>query len=901
MIKNPFTLSAQEIADRFHIDTENGLDKKTIKKHVAEYGLNQIPEEGPKSRWRILVDQMVDPIIYILAVAAVLAFLFSDWLEGVAILVVILISVSIGFLMELQALRSLEALRKMGQTMTHVLRSGKTLKIKASELVPGDIILLRTGDVIAADARLVSHENLTIKESSLTGESVPVSKTIENLPTETPITDQRNMLFKGTMVTTGSGRAIVTSTGANTQLGKIQQMGMEAEKEITPLEKKLNQLSKWLIWLTLIFAVLIVISGYIRGKELLLMIETGVALAVAAIPEGLPIVATIALAQGMLRLSKKQVIIKKLEAVQTLGATNIICTDKTGTLTEDKMKVHAVVFADASLSNVSQKNTEVLDVVKGNEAFDRMMQASILCNNVSPSDDCIQDDSIEVALLDFAIHAGYDVKSIRKANPEKLELPFEADRKLMATVHSNKQGFYVYAKGAFERLVAHCDTILEDGNIKSFENKEEWHKKVDALASQGLRTLAFAYKEVEKVPEKESLIKQLIFLGITGFIDPAREDVKTTIDIYKKAGIKVIMATGDHPKTAQKIAEEVGLLPSDAPSEKVLQGRDLQNIKKDDENSTAHLLNASVFARVTPEQKLDLVTFHQKNGNIVGMIGDGINDVPALKKADIGIAMGIRGTEAAREVADVILKNDKFTAIELAIRQGRVVFQNIRQFVVYLLSCNLAEILAVGFAALLNLPAPLLPLQILFLNLVTDVFPALALGLGKGEEDTMEQPPRDPKEPIMTRIDWYATMTYGLSISASVLGIVIYADFVMKLDWDIINNMAFYTLVLAQLFNVFNMPHHRESFFNNEVTKNIWVWGAILLSLLITLSAYLAPPIAKALSLLTLSFEQLGLTVLFALGSLVLVQLVKRLGTIFFNCHSDSDTYRERNLPNRLI
>jgi len=901
MIPNPFTLSAQEIADRFHSDTKNGLDKKTINKHAIEYGLNQIPQDESKSRWRILVDQLLDPIIYILTAAVVLAYFFSDWLESVAILVVILISVAIGFFMELQALRSLEALRKMGQAMTYVLRSGKTQKIKASGLVPGDIILLRTGDVVAADARLLSHENLTIKESALTGESVPVSKTIENLPAETPITDQRNMLFKGTMVTTGSGRAIVTSTGVNTQLGKIQQMGVEAKKEITPLEKKLNQLSKRLIWLTLIFAVLIVIAGYIRGKELLLMIETGVSLAVAAIPEGLPIVATIALAQGMLRLSKKQVIIKKLEAVQTLGATNIICTDKTGTLTEDKMKVHAVVFADVSLSNVSQKNAESLEVVKGNEAFDRIMQASILCNNVSPSDDSIQADSIEVALLVFALHAGYDVKYIRKKNPEKLELPFDANRKLMATVHWNKQGFYVYAKGAFERLVTACDTILEDGKIKSFTNKEEWYKKVDALASQGLRTLAFAYKVVEKVPEKESLIKQLVFLGIMGFIDPAREDVKTTIGIYKKAGIKVIMATGDHPKTAQKIAEEVGLLPFNAPSEKVLQGRDLQNIKNADENNTAHLLNASVFARVTPKQKLDLVTFHQKNGNIVGMIGDGINDVPALKKADIGIAMGIRGTEAAREVADVILKNDKFTAIELAIRQGRVVFQNIRQFVIYLLSCNLAEILSVGFAALLNLPPPLLPLQILFLNLVTDVFPALALGLGKGEEDSMEQPPRDPKKPIMTKKDWYATITYGLSISVSILGVVMYSNFVLKLNWGTINNMAFYTLVLGQLINLFNMPHHRESFFKNEVTKNIWVWGAILLSLLITLSAYLTPPIAKALSLLTLSLEQLGLTVLFAMGSLVLAQLAKRLGPIFFNCHSDSDTYQERNLPNRLI
>ena len=881
MIQNPFSLSAPEVAARLNSNLDNGLAEDDAQKRIQKYGPNQIPQDGPKSRWRILLDQLLDPIIYILVVGAVLAFLFSDWLEGAAILVVILISVAIGFFMELQALRSLEVLRKMGQAMTHVLRSGKTQKIKASELVPGDIVLLRRGDVVAADARLVAHENLTIKESTLTGESVPISKTTENLPTNTPIMDQRNMLFKGTMVTTGSGSAVVTATGANTQLGKIQQMGMEAEKEITPLEKKLNQLSKWLIWLTLVFAVLIVIAGYIRGKDLLLMIETGVALAVAAIPEGLPIVATIALAQGMLRLSKKQVIIKKLEAVQTLGATNIICTDKTGTLTEDKMKVHTVVFDDTSLRNVYLKSAEGFNDVKGKETFDKMIQASILCNNVATAAEDPQGDSIEVALLDFARHLGYDVKSIRKENPEKLELPFDADRKLMATMHRNKHGFYVYAKGAFEKLVAVCDTILEDGKIKKMTNKSIWHKKVDVLASQGLRTLAFAYKKAEKAPEKENLTKQLVFLGIMGFIDPAREDVKATIDIYKKAGIKVIMATGDHPKTAQKIAEEVGLLEPDTPYTKVLKGKDLQNIKNGDEKLTRQFLDASVFARVTPEQKLDLVTFHQKNGNIVGMIGDGINDVPALKKADIGIAMGIRGTEAAREVADMILKNDKFTAIELAIRQGRVVFLNIRQFVVYLLSCNLAEILAVGFAALLNLPAPLLPLQILFLNLVTDVFPALALGLGKGEEDTMEQPPRDPKEPIMTRIDWYATITYGLTISGSVLGLVIYADFVMNLDWDTINSMAFYTLVLAQLFNVFNMPRHQESFFKNEVTKNIWIWGAILLSLLITLGAYMAPPIAQALSLLPLSKGQLALTILFALGSLGLAQLVKRVRAIF--------------------
>jgi Ca2+-transporting ATPase len=876
MVQAPCSFTVQEIADKLNSNLSNGLDSETVLKHRQTFGPNQILQDGPKKRWKILADQFIDPIIYILTAAAILAFLFSDLLEGFAIVIVIFISVAIGFFMELQAVRSLEALRKLGQVMTSVIRSGKKHRIKAASLVPGDIVLLETGDVVSADARLIEIDSLSVKESSLTGESIPVSKDTAILSEKTPVTDQKNMVFRGTTIVTGSGSAIVTATGQNTELGKIQQMGVMAEKEATPLEKKLKQLGKWLIWLTLIFVVLIVIAGIIRGRDIILMIETGVALAVAAIPEGLPIVATIALAQGMLQLAKKQVVIKKLEAVQSLGATNIICTDKTGTLTEDKIKVHTVVLANTTLTNVTQNKAEEFNFIKKNEAFNKMMFASILCNNVIHSGYRLQSDSIEIGLLDFADQAGYDIKNIQIENPEKLELPFDANRKLMATVNLGKDGYHVYAKGAFEKLVESCTHILEEDQVRSFDTKNDWYRKVDDLASQGFRTLAFAFRKVEKIPEKESLTNGLTFLGVIGFMDPPRKDVRAIIDIYKKAGINVIMVTGDHPKTAQKVAEEVGLLEPRAPGNKVLEGKDLQSMKLTEEMAGRPVLNAAVFARVTPRQKLDLITMYQKNANIVGMIGDGINDVPALKKADVGIAMGIRGTEAAREVADVILMNDKFTAIEMAIRQGRVVLQNIRQFAIYLLSCNLAEILSVGFAALLNLPSPLLPLQILFLNLVTDVFPALALGLGKGEADIMEQPPLDPKEPILTRRDWYATMVYGLSISASVIGIVIYASFVLKLNWDIINNMAFYTLVFAQLFNVFNMPKRKASFFKNEVTKNGWVWGAIALSVLITIGAYLAPPIAEALSLLPISPEQLGTTVLFAFGSIVLAQLVKR-------------------------
>ena len=876
-----YALTIDKTLAQLGSDSEHGLKKEETERRLEKYGRNQIPEQGSKSRWRILADQLMDRIIYILTVAAVLAFFFSDLLEGFAIVIVILISVGIGFFMELQAIRSLETLRKMGQAMTHVIRSGKRIKIKAAEVVPGDIVLIQTGDVIPADARMIAVDVLSVKESALTGESIPVAKKTNVLNEKTPITDRTNMVFRGTTAVTGSGKAVVTATGKHTELGKIQQMGVDAQKERTPLEKKLNQLSKWLIWLTLFFVFLIVIVGYLRGKDLLLMIETGVALAVAAIPEGLPIVATIALAQGMLRLSKKDVIIKKLEAVQTLGATNIICTDKTGTLTEDQMKVHTVVFGNESLTDIFPSNADILNLENEYIVFDKMVMAAILCNNVNPGEDEVYGDSVELALMDFANRLGYDAVSIKNEHPELKELPFDAKRKLMATVNKNNNKLQVYVKGAYENVMPHCDFYWDQSGRKPLVQKEKWDKKLDALATQGLRTLAFASKEIQEIPKNDSLLQNLTFLGIMGFIDPAREDVRPIMDIYKKAGIRVVMVTGDHPGTSQKIAEEVGLLDPGAAKEKVVQGEDLQNDIDENGDLTEKLLNASVFARVTPEQKLNLVTIYQKNGHIVGMIGDGINDVPALKKADIGIAMGIRGTEAAREVADVILKNDKFTAIELAIRQGRVVFQNIRQFVVYLLSCNLAEILSVGLAALLNLPAPLLPLQILFLNLVTDVFPALALGLGKGEEDSMEQPPKDPKEPIMSHQDWYATILYGLSISAAVLGIVVYGNFVLGLPSKTINNMAFYTLVLAQLFNVFNIPKSEESFFINEVTRNPWVWGAILLSLLITVAAYLLPPVANALSLQALNFGQLATVVAFVIGSLLLAQLLKRSRTVF--------------------
>lgn len=879
MIKKAHAISTNNIVAQLNSDLKTGLNNKQIKEHIAKFGNNEIPLKKLKTKWQIFAEQFINSIIYILGAAALLSFLFKDWPEGIAILIVILITVSIGFFMEMQALHSLETLRKMGQAVTSVLREGKIFRIKASLLVPGDIILLETGDVVSADARLITEENLTIKESALTGESAHIEKQTASLPPNTPIVEQNNMVFKGTLVTRGTAKAIVTATGIQTELGKIQQLGMEVDSGSTPLEEKLNDLSKWLIWLTLILAALIILTGYFRGADFKLMLQTGIALAVASIPEGLPIVATIALAQGMIKLSKKQVIIKKLEAVHTLGATNIICTDKTGTLTEDQMKVHTLEFEIMSYEFVNLKNKEALDSLKKIKAFDKMMMAGILCNDAILTSKDKHGDPMDLALVDFATFAGYNPVSVKKNNPEKMEVAFESERKMMATANKHQNKFNVYAKGAFESIAECCNTIHKNGKIINFDNKAQWHQKVDDLASQGLRVLAFAYKELKKDPEYESMLKELTFIGLIGFIDPAREDVKETITTYKNAGIGVIMMTGDHPGTAKKIAEDIGLLEHDAPKEKVVLGKDIPNMDKLSKAAKKILSNAIIFARVMPEQKLDLITLFQKNNNIVGMIGDGINDVPALKKADIGIAMGVRGTEAARESADVILKDDKFTSIELAIKQGRAIFENIRQFVVYLLSSNLAEIISVGIAALLALPSPLLPLQILFLNLITDIFPALALGLGKGEIDIMNKPPRKPDEPIMTLKLWNATIIYGLCITAGVLGITAYSHFVLKLASDEINNMAFFTLIFAQLLNVFNMPKRHLSFFKNEVTLNPWIWYAIALCILITGAAYLTPPIAKALSIIPLSADKFGLVVLFGFGSLLLAQIFKRIGS----------------------
>lgn len=876
---NAYTLTIELLLKQLEVDPLLGLSEKEVNQRIKKYGSNIFEVKKAKSWPLILLNQFLNPIIYILAAATILAFSFQEWLEGIAVIIVILFNSGIGFAMELKATRMIESLQNSAQLLSTVLREGKIISIAAERLVPGDVLILSPGTIIGADARVIHQEGIAVTESALTGESNQVTKSKEELNLDTPVYKRSNMLYKGTIVNKGNAKAIVTATGSQTELGSINKLVQEAVKEDTPLGKRLNRLSHWLIVLTIFLTLIIIVIGYFEGREWELLIKTSIALAVAAIPEGLPIVATITLAHGMVKLSKQKVIIKRLEAVQTLGEITMMCTDKTGTLTLNEMKVSQVGLQDELIMASSLNGGEN---GKSHESlgpsFQKYIEVSILCNNAFIQKENSNGDSLEIALLVFAEDLGYNSQDLKLEFPEIYEIPFDENAKFMATLNKYGDSFQICVKGALETLLTKCSYGLDENGNKIELDRNRWLQSSEEIASQGLRVLAFAYKETEDAI-LEGQLQDLIFIGIVGFLDPPRVDVGQAIEIYKKAGIKVVMITGDQLATAKKIAEEINLLvPGEDNEKKVIHGSMIKDLESADSDFKSKLLHANVFARIIPEQKLQLVEFFQKNNQVVGMMGDGINDTPALRKADIGIAMGIRGTDAAKDVADVILLDDKFASTELTIRQGRTIFRNIRQFVVYLLSCNLAEILSVVFASLINIPLPLLPLQILFLNLVTDTFPALALGMGKGDKSIMDLPPRDPKEQIITPLIWRTIIVYGLCVTFVVTGVTLYTHFVLKLPSSVVNNISFYTLVWVQLLHVFNIPSRIHSFFNNEVMRNKWVWAAIVMSVFLIVIAYLIPVIREALTLLPLTIGQYLIVFFAGLGALILIQVVKGLG-----------------------
>lgn len=866
-IENPHSVSVDQLIAELSVDVSNGLSSQEFSRRLAEFGPNAIEITSREAWWKVLLRQLNSAVIWVLIAAAAVSVFFSDWIDAVAIGVVILINTAIGFTMEWQAASSMEALKKLAKTKCRVLRDGEIINTVTEKLVTGDILILEAGDIVPADGRLLEANKLAVKESALTGESEDVNKTLEDLPENTLIADRDNMVFKGTVTTRGNAKVLITATGKNTELGKISRMVSKAEKAVTPLEKKLSRLGHRLIYLTIGITVLIMVLGLIKDQELVAMIKTAIALAVAAIPEGLPIVATIALARGMIRLSRHNVIVKNLQAVQTLGEVNVICTDKTGTLTEDRMEAVEIFLPSRVLSEEEFSSAGEKEPVK------QLLLSGILCNNASydaQNPNSAGGDSVEIALLRLAHECGVDYEKWQSEFKRTEEVPFDAEHKYMAVLHTSDSMQRASVKGALEVILERCTKVIEEGALREFSDKDQWLNRSAELAGKGLRILAFAYAEYQTGHNQESYDQNLIFQGFVAFQDPPRKDVKESIDTCQEAGIKVVMVTGDHPETARSISEQTGI--TDVDQAVVKHGGEIESGE-----IAGKMLDTDVFARVNPGQKLDLVKAYQDQGLVVAMTGDGVNDAPALKKSDIGIAMGIRGTEAAREAADIILKDDALGSIVRAVRQGRIIFNNIRNFVIYLLSCNISEIMVVGFAAFAGLPMPLLPLQILFLNIVTDVFPALALGMGKGEFDVMKQPPRKESEPILTGQHWRAVLVYGLAITISITGLVLWGQHRLRLGVQEINNLAFYALILAQLWNVFNLSAAKASFFKNEVTRNKYVWYAIVLCLMLVGVAYLIPPVRVALGLTVFPVDHLGSIIIFSLVPVVLVQILKRL------------------------
>ncbi|MBD3182084.1 HAD-IC family P-type ATPase, partial [Candidatus Poribacteria bacterium] len=826
-----------------------------VDKRLKEYGPNRLREAKSKSVLLIIIDQFKSLMVLLLAAASCLSFIFGDWVEGIAILAVIIINAGIGFFMEIKAVRSMEALQKLGSVNSKVLRNSEVQEISAEEIVPGDILVLEGGDIVTADLRLFEASKLQADESSLTGESVPVSKDVEALEGEVPLAERKNMLYKGTAITRGSGKGIAVTTGMETELGEISSLVEEAEEERTPLEKRLDKLSHRLIWITLGIAVVIAVAGILSGKEMFLMIETAIALAVAAIPEGLPIVATIALARGMWRMSKRNALIRRLSAVETLGATNVIFTDKTGTLTENRLTVTQIKL-DSGQINVSGEGLETSGDfnlngnsinLEDNQILKELLETGVLCNNASLKEEGEKPvgEPLEVALLIAGAKGGIYHDDLIEELPEENEVAFDSDVKMMATFHKNNGKFRVAVKGAPESILEACSSIrTEDGKTEiQDQDREQWVNKNNEMAEDGLRIIALAAKETDSVEDEP--YENLTFLGLAGMLDPPRKDVQSAIEQCHSAGIRAVMVTGDHPATARNVGRAVGLIKED--DDEAIHGSDIKEQEELSEDEKSKLLKSSIFARVSPKQKLDLINAHQENNSVVAMTGDGVNDAPALKKADIGVAMGQRGTQVAQEAADMVLTDDAFSTIVSAVEQGRIIFNNIRKFVLYLLSCNVSEIMAVSIASLINAPLPILPLQILFLNLVTDVFPALALGVGKGDKNIMSQKPRDPKESILTRNHWIAIAGYGFLITISVL-----VSLFVSLNWlnmgkEQAVTISFLTLAFAQLWHVFNMRDTTSGFFRNDITQNPFIWGALALCCLLLLAAVYIPGFAQIL------------------------------------------------------
>lgn len=826
-----YTLSADETLKQLKITTK-GLSGHESEERLNKYGLNEIKREEGIGPLKILLSQFSSPLVWILIVALIISVALSEYIDASVIGVIIVINAILGFSQEYRAEKAIEALQKMISQKAKVLRDGKEIKIDSRYLVPGDIIFLETGDRVPADSRLIEIHNLQTQEGSLTGESQPVRKNLDKSLEKTILGDRKNMVFSSTIITEGRAIAVVTGTGMQSEIGKIATLIAQSQQQLTPLQQKLRDLGKYLTLVVVAVAIIIFIVRLIAGDSISETLLTTIALAVAAIPEGLPAVITIALSIGVQRMAKKNSLVRKLPSVETLGSVTVICTDKTGTLTHDQMTVREILTSN-EIYNVTGSGYSsdgkflINDKLANPKPLHLLLKIGLLCNDAKfqPTEKGEREvigDPTEAALIVSAEKAGFLQKDLNTQEKRIDEIAFTSERKMMTTIHQGKKKIS-YTKGAPDVIINLCDQILIDGKIVRLtrDKKKEILSQNELFAKKALRVLGFAYNEGFK--KNEDAENGMIFVGLQAMIDPPREEVKDSIKRCHDAGIRVIMITGDHLITAQAIAQELGI------SGKAVSGIDISklNLEKD-------IKNINIFARVNPEHKLDIVDALKKNGHVVAMTGDGVNDAPALKKADIGVSMGITGTDVAKEASDMILTDDNFTSIVNAIEEGRGIFDNIRKFVNYLLSSNLGEIAVILFASLIGLPLPLTAIQILWVNLITDGLPATALSLDQHSKGIMMRKPRPPRENILSRELSWDILTYGLLMG---IGVIILFWLYQGSTTVKAQTIAFTTLVLFEIVRI----HTIRRDYNLSIFSNKWLVVAVIISLLLQLGVIYTP------------------------------------------------------------
>ena len=859
VIGGVWTLSPSDVAARLHCNLERGLSSDDAKGRLARSGPNALPEVPPPSLVALFLSQFSSLIVWVLIGAAVLSGLLEDWVDAAAILAIVLLNGILGFVQEFRAERSLAELRTMSIAVARVMRDGVTQAVPARDVVVGDLVLLEAGDRIPADVRLTYATNVQTQEASLTGESTPVAKHAEAVPrAELPLADRTNMAFMGTVVVSGKARALVVSTGLGTELGKIAAMiqrATEAERAQTPLQRRLEQFGVTLLWLALSVVTVVFALGYLRGEPVVTMFLTAVSLAVAAIPEGLPAVVTITLALGVTRMVRRHALIRRLPAVETLGSATVICTDKTGTLTKNEMTVTRLYAADREFEVTGEGYSPVGDILQSGMrlpdlpvALRDLLTAGVLCNGAELQEKSgnwhIVGDPTEGALLVVATKAGLDRPRMERTQQFLGEVPFDPERKMMSIVRRTPDGPVVYVKGAPDVLLRQCTQGLTlEGRVEplSDAHRERILRANAHFAHQALRVLGVARRPVEGVPDHyraQELERELIFLGLAAMKDPLRPEVRAAVRVCREAGIQTVMITGDHKDTALAIAEELQLRDGRL---EALSGLELDRLS--DSALTTRIKDVSVYARVSAEHKLRIVNAWRTGSAVVAMTGDGVNDAPAIKAADIGVAMGLTGTDVTKEAADMVVTDDNFASIAAAVEEGRGIFENIRKTVLFLLSCNVSEVLVMLFAALAGLPLPLLPIQILWMNLVTDGFPALALAVDPANPDLMKRPPRAPKASLLDRSQLVAVGEQGLLLSLVALAAFSMSLYTWHQEVEQARTVAFSVMVVAQLVHAFNCRSDRLSLFQIGVATNRSLLLAFAVSLGIQ-AAILSWPVA---------------------------------------------------------